>query len=288
MSTDESSAAQAPKSEAEAAKKPKDSSKGASGSKTASNQPTELDEEKINAPTRQELIMLGVICVATLILWAAGRAACNYQVAGEGLTPRKVSLEERTLTPKDVGMEFGQALGGGDFATAAQLARGEAAALVQKEKSQCGECTARKVVASKLLSMGTVLKANVSDTIVSVKTIGGSSGEKVRVLGIERDGRKWFVTRVYASAAEAQLKEPPAGAVDALLGPASDGAPAGSALPSSEQPSSEQPTSDPSAAASPAPTSSAVTSPAPAPSAPTSAAPAPSVLTPPAPAPSAP
>lgn len=283
MSTDAQTSPKAPKSEAQTAKKPKDRSKGAPGPETVSNQPPELDEAKINAPTRQELIMLGVICVATLILWAAGRAACNYQVAGESLTPRKVSLEERTLTPKDVGIEFGQALGGGDFATAAQLARGEAAALVQKEKSQCGECAGRKAVARKLLSVGTVLKANVSDTIVSVKTIGGGSGETVRVLGIERDGRKWFVTRSYASAADAQLKEPPAGAVDALLGPAADGAPVGSA-----EPSSEQPSSDPSAVTAPAATAPAAASPAPVPSAPLSPAPVPTAPRSPAPVPTAP
>lgn len=223
MSTDESGSEVATREEPKDTKKGKGASESAREKDGSTSVAAPLDEEKINAPSRQDLVMLGVICVSTLILWAAGRAACNYQVPGESLTPRRVSLEERTRTPKDVGIEFAQAIGGGDFETAAKLSRGEAAAFVKTDEASCGVCTQRKNVAEKLLSVGTVLKSNSIDSIVSVRTIGGGS-ETVRVLGIEREGRKWFVTRRYDSAADAKLKEDPS----------SDQAPAGLRRPDEE------------------------------------------------------
>lgn len=170
---------------------------------------TVLDEKKINAPSIPDLVMLSTICVATLIFWAAGRAACNYHVPGESLTPRAVSLEERTRAPKNVGVEFAQALGGGDFATAAKLSAGAATDFVEKERAACGDCTARKKAKERLLSVGAVLQVNSIDSIVRVRTMGGPTGEVVRVLGIERVERDWRVTRIYASEKEAELKAAP-------------------------------------------------------------------------------
>jgi len=170
---------------------------------------TTLDEVKINAPSIPDLVMLSVICVATLIFWAAGRAACNYHVPGESLTPRAVSLEERTRSPKNVGVEFAQALGSGDFETASKLSVGAAADFVKQEKAACGACTARKQAAEQLLSVGAVLRVNSADSIVSVKTTGGPSGEVVRVFGIERVERDWRVSRICQSEREAELKEAP-------------------------------------------------------------------------------
>ncbi len=159
-----------------------------------------LDEEKIDAPSRQTLIMLGVICASTLILWGAGRAACNYRVPGESLTPRKVSLEDRTRTPKDVGLELAQAVSGGDFKIAEELASGEALAQIKKDAAACGECESRKKVRPSLMSVSTVLQANSVDALVKVRTLGGSEGEKERFMGIEREERKWRVTRFFESA----------------------------------------------------------------------------------------
>lgn len=170
-----------------------------------------LDEAKINAPSVPDLVMLSVICAATLIMWAAGRAACNYHVPGESLTPRKVSLEERTRLPKNVGIEFAQAVSSGDFTTASELAVGSASEFIKKEKAACGACEDRKKLSKKLLSVGTVLQANSVDSIVSVRTVGGAGGDNVRVLGIERSERKWRVSRVYATQEEATLKESPEG-----------------------------------------------------------------------------
>jgi hypothetical protein len=186
-----------------------------------------LDEKKINAPSIPDLVMLSTICLATLIFWAAGRAACNYHVPGESLTPRAVSLEERTRSPKGVGVEFAQALGGGDFETAAKLSAGAAAEAVQKDKVACGPCTARKQAKEQLLSVGAVLRVNSIDSIVRVRTTGGSTGEVVRVLGIERIERDWRVTRIYNSEKEAELKDaPPTEAMPPLsLTPPPSGAP---------------------------------------------------------------
>ncbi len=208
MSTDESSSSTARKDEPEETQEGRGASQKSAKKDGPGSASEPLDEKKINAPSRQDLVMLGVICVATLIFWAAGRAACNYQVPGESLTPRRVSLEERTRTPKHVGIEFAQTLSGGDFDIARQLARGEALAFVKKDEQSCGACTERKNASGELLSVGTVLKSNSVDSIVSVRTTG-SGTETVRVLGIEREGRKWFVTRIYDSAASAELKPDP-------------------------------------------------------------------------------
>jgi hypothetical protein len=120
-----------------------------------------------------------------------------------------VSLEERTRQPKDVGIEFAQALSGGDFKIASELAVGEAADFVKKDKGECGACSARVQARDKLMSVGTVLRANSVDSIVKVRTVG-SGGETVRFLGVEREARKWRVNRVLKTAEEGTLKEAPA------------------------------------------------------------------------------
>src|SRR5690606_32897086 len=135
----------------------------------------------------------------------ARRAACNYHVPGERLPPGTTTLEERTATAKDVGMEFGLALSGADFAVAEKLARGKALDFVRQEKTSCRDCPAREKARSKLLSVARVLESNASDSIVEVRTLGGPGGEVTRFLGIEREKRDYLVTRVYGSRDEAQL-----------------------------------------------------------------------------------
>jgi hypothetical protein len=162
-----------------------------------------------DAPSKQTLIMLGIISVATLLLWGAGRAACNYQVPGESLTPRPVSLEERTRTAKDVGFEFAQCLSSGRFDDALSIATREAADLVKKEKSSCGACADRKSAQKTIFSTATVLKANSVDALVKVRTVGAPGGEVTRFLGIEREGRKWLVSRLFKDPQGVTLKEAP-------------------------------------------------------------------------------
>jgi len=180
----------------------------------------EVDEELIDAPTKQTLIMLGVLTVATLIMWAAGRAACNYHVPGDGLTPRQVTLEERTRNPKGVAVEFAQALSGADFEGARRLIQPAAGALVQAEED-CGECAAEKAARAKLLSVAEVLRAARDDSIVAVTTTGGPGGPVERVLRIQRKMQDKVPWRVVGSLpGRTNLPE-----LEGELGPAPEGPP---------------------------------------------------------------
>lgn len=168
-----------------------------------------LTEAEIDAPNRNTLIMLGVISLSTVLLWAAGRAACNYHVPGESLTPRAVSLEERTRFPKDVGIEFAQALSGASFSEARSLAQGEGVRLVDEAKQRCGACTEQAKSREELSSTAIVHHANSIDSIVEVKTYKGKQLIATRFLGIERTDRKWRVTRDFPHLEAAALKPPP-------------------------------------------------------------------------------
>jgi len=158
----------------------------------------EIDETLIDAPTRQTLIMLGVITVATLIMWAAGRAACNYHVPGDGLTPREVSLEERTRNPKGVAVEFAQALSGADFEAAKRLTLPAAEELVKKAES-CGACKAERDARKHIQSVAEVLRAARDDAIVAVTTTGAPGGSTLRVLRIQRNMQEKQPWRVVGS-----------------------------------------------------------------------------------------
>ncbi len=157
-----------------------------------------VDEAVVNAPSRQSLIVLGVICAATLVMWAAGRAACNYHVPGEGLTPREVTLKERVRNPKGVGVELAQALSGANFELAEKLVEPSARSLIDKARDQCGECELEKAARDSLLSVAEVLQASRTEAYVFVRTIGGPPGEVERVFHVKRDrSRKlpWKVTK---------------------------------------------------------------------------------------------
>lgn len=177
-----------------------------------------VDEDVVDMPTRQTLGLLGVICASTLIMWAAGRAACNYHVPGEGLTPRAVTLEERTKSPKDVGIELAQALSGANFSVAEQLIEPSAASLLTEART-CGECKQEIAAREELLSVAEVLAMSRTEAHVVVKTTGGPAGEVERVFLVRRDpSRKpdWQVTAQLPS--REQLPELP-GALSPEQGP---------------------------------------------------------------------
>jgi len=194
-----------------------------------------LTEAQIDAPNRNTLIMLGVISISTMLLWAAGRAACNYHVPGESLTPRAVSLEERTRFPKDVGIEFAQALSGANFSKARDLAFGEGMKLVDEAKQRCGACTEQAKASAHLSSTAIVQRANSVDSIVEIKTYKGKELVATLILGIERADRKWRVTRGFANLEQATLKPAPFSTVAPTV-PGEEAAPDSSAPDSSAQP----------------------------------------------------
>ncbi|HXS16588.1 MAG TPA: hypothetical protein VN764_05350 [Polyangiaceae bacterium] len=222
-----------------------------------------LTEAEIDAPNRNTLIMLGVISISTLVLWAAGRAACNYHVPGESLTPRAISMEERTRFAKDVGIEFAQALSGANFAEARTLAFGPGMQLVDEAKQNCGACTPQTKTSLPLSSTAIVHRANSVDAIVEVKTYRGKELVATRFLGIERADRKWRVTRGFADLATATLKPPPFSMVAApgLTASADEAAPD-----TAGQPEGAGPVGSAAPDQAPTPVASALSSATPAPS----------------------
>lgn len=155
------------------------------------------DEDVLGSPSRPTLVILGSICAATLIMWAAGRAACNYHVPGESLTPRAVSLEERIATAKGAAIEFAQALSGGDFERARLVAQGEALSAIERESASCPSgCSERKKDREALRSVAELWQSNSTEAYVKVRTGIPPAGETERALHLKRDGLTWKVAAV--------------------------------------------------------------------------------------------
>jgi len=172
------------------------------------------DEDVLDAPSQKTLIMLSVIAATTLIMWGLGRAACNYHPPhSEIQTPRKTTLEERTVTPKGVATEFARAVATGDFETARRLAQGEALAFVQSEETSCGNPCSRRTHVGETSTVTTLLVANSVDHYLITKTkVGGQTA--ARLLEVERNERILRVTRVLDAAAPVpELKPEPEGSV---------------------------------------------------------------------------
>ncbi len=168
---------------------------------------TTLDESRIEAPSRQTLFMLGAVTVSTLVMWAAGRAACNYHVPGESLTPREVALAERTVLPKGVALEFAQALATHRFADAEKLAMDDGLAYAKKAALACSGCVALDADAEKIWSAPEVLpKANAIAGFVRVTTsVKGASKSVVMLVRRpsteRREPADWRVAGVFEEGA---------------------------------------------------------------------------------------
>jgi hypothetical protein len=160
----------------------------------------ELDEAAIDAPSRQSVGILSVMLALTLVMWAAGRMACNYHEPGESLTPRTVSLEERTATPKDVALAFSLALAGADFATAQQLVGPGGEALIESGRRSCGACSAETEARPRIFAVAEVLSGNRADSYIAVRTVGAPGGEKERVLRVARSPESSPTWRVLGEA----------------------------------------------------------------------------------------
>ncbi|MCH2109909.1 MAG: hypothetical protein MK135_11295 [Polyangiaceae bacterium] len=213
----------------------------------------EPDEVAVDAPQRQTLYLLAIISIATIIMWAAGRAACNYHVDGESLTPRKTTQAERTKTPKSVAMELALSVARGRFAAASELVKGDAQSWLAAQEKECVDAAARELAAKEIFATPTVLERGAEDAWVQILTTG-PFGETRSIYEVELSEKEWRVTHVLADGTPVPpLKGPPLPrrALTRRKGPA---APA-SATPASPAPVSATP-------ASPAPASPVAAPPA--------------------------
>lgn len=178
------------------------------------NAPPLPDEDKLDAPSRQTILLLSIVCVSTLIMWAMGRVACNYHVPGESLTPRALTPEERSRTPKDAAMEFARAIEGGDFETARTLAAGSARQKLEELQKACSDCSARKQKKDALLLVGTVLADNGKEAYVTVNTERGARGNQKTLLHVEKNGKNFAIVEILEPGAKIPAlpaPEPPPG-----------------------------------------------------------------------------
>lgn len=153
-------------------------------------------EAELDAPSRQTLWMLGIMASATLFMWVLGRAACNYHVPGESLTPRALSAEERSKSAKDAAMEFARAIEAGDFATARSVATGSALTFIEEQEKACSDCAAREGTKNAIRLVGVVHEDSGKEGYVTVTTQGGARGEQKSLLHVVRGAKSFQVNEV--------------------------------------------------------------------------------------------
>ena len=157
-----------------------------------------LDERKLDAPQRQTLGMLGVLCALTLVLWVLAHAACNYHPPRETRRPRVVKTEELTRDPKSAAIEVVQRITRLDYAGALQIASGPLAEELKKAQAACvtdrAACDAKRAAAAQAVSMGIVLDRDLGSARVRVVTRGIPGAPKSQFVRVERDGGSWKAT----------------------------------------------------------------------------------------------
>lgn len=243
-------------------------------------QPRELpvvDEDKINAPDRQTLWMLGVLAGATIFMWGMSRAACNYSPPIENRSPREVTLQDLAATAKDGAVELGQRMATYDFSGALELAKG---ALADELKTALAACRAdphcsakRDRLAQTVLTTGELMTRGESTADVRVTTHGGEHGTERQLFTMERDGNLWKgVARIPAPETPdvGTANAPAAASADhaagtATAGPSANAGPGASAQPASNARTSAQPGASAAPGASRVPGASPVPGQSPAP-----------------------
>jgi hypothetical protein len=155
-------------------------------------------ETSIGAPSRQTLVMLGVMALATLTMWGFAKFACNAHPA-QTRKPRDVSTQELARDPKDAALEMQQRWNAYDFMGAMELAKGSMAQEIEKAQTDCEKdkaaCDAkRKEVGQKTLATAVLLDRGPATAKVRVSSRGGALGEQSIVYQVEQDGSMWKVS----------------------------------------------------------------------------------------------
>ena len=155
-------------------------------------------EKDIAAPSRQTMIMLGVMAGATLLMWGSARFACNAHPA-QTRKPRDVSTAELSRDPKDAALELQQRWNSYDFKGALELAKGPIADELQKAQSECEKDSAgcdakKKSVEDKALATAALLSRGPGSAKVRVVSLGGAAGNQTVIYTLEQDAAQWKVS----------------------------------------------------------------------------------------------
>jgi hypothetical protein len=197
--------------------------------------PVPKTEAEIDAPDRQTLFMLGVMCVVTLVLWGFARGACNYHPPRETRRPRVVKTEELARDPKDAALEMQQRLLQRDFTGALELSAGDAQKLVEAAKKTCEskpqDCAMERQQRKKnVFTRAELLERNPGGATARVISTT-PAGKETNILRLERAGTFWKVTS--SKPDDGSFKAAIPTAVELTPMPATSGsaAPGGSAAP---------------------------------------------------------
>lgn len=155
-------------------------------------------EREIGAPSKQTLVLLGVMALATLLMWGSARFACNAHPA-QTRKPRDVSTQELARDPKDAALELQQRWNSYDFKGALELAKGAVAAEIAKAQSECdknpSDCESKKKsVEGQALATAALLSRESGSAKVRVVSRGGAMGDATVVYALEQEGGLWKVS----------------------------------------------------------------------------------------------
>jgi hypothetical protein len=157
--------------------------------------PKPLSEREINAPDFRSLIMLAVVFTVTVASWGAARFACNVQVPVHRPPPPQ-STDALARTPKDAAIELGQRWRVLDFDGALQLATGNLAEVLRREKTECEKkgpaCAAQREELKRVIhTTAVVLRQDDQSADARVTSHDQRNGKQVYRLTLVHDGQVW-------------------------------------------------------------------------------------------------
>jgi hypothetical protein len=192
--------------------------------------PLPRTEREIDAPDRVTLVMLGVLCVMTIVLWIFARGACNYHPPRETKRPRAVKLEDLARDPKDAALEMQQRLVQMNFDGALELAADSAEAAVKKQKADCAgrvaACAEKKKKHERTATTASLLERDMASATVRATSVTPQAGKQSNILVLERRGPTWKVVsfKVDDGSYKPKVVEEPAPAPIQMVMPSASGA----------------------------------------------------------------
>jgi hypothetical protein len=159
--------------------------------------PIPRTEREIDAPDRLTLLMLGVMCVMTVVLWAFAKGGCNYHPPRETKRPRALKTEELARDPKDAALEMQQRLVQYDFKGALELVADSAEAEVKKRETDCAakvaQCAENKKKQERTTTAAALLERDMGSALVRATSFTPGGGKQANIHKLERRGQAWKV-----------------------------------------------------------------------------------------------
>ncbi len=159
--------------------------------------PIPQTEAEVDSPSKQTVGMLGILGLMTLVMWALARGGCNYHPPKETRVPRKVTTEDLARNPKDAAVELQQRLLTHNYSGALELATGDAAIFVEKDKAACDAAclSTRKALEQTVLTSAVILDQSPLGTTARVTSVL-PRGSKTYLMRLLRADAVWKATEL--------------------------------------------------------------------------------------------